>query len=200
MKIAETESDSAEILGLTSRRVRLRNYREDDRDTLYAWHTDLEHLYLWTQDRDIPLYEKFISRFERRMKNRIDLFFVVEQISTGKPVGFVYNYGADSVDRITYLCIFIDPQYKARGFGIDVAVLFLNHLFSYFGYRKVYSEVYGFNKHVLGITEKAGFSQEGCLKEHRFWNGQFWDQHIYSISSELFNEKMRRYIPYLKKL
>lgn len=184
-------------LGLISRRIRLRSYQRDDIDALYRWHTDLEHLHLWTQDREILPYDRFVARFERRMKNRIDLFFTAEHIPSKTLVGFVYNYGSDSVDRTTYLTVFVDQQSKTRGFGIDVSILFLNYLFCHFGFRKVYSEVYAFNSHVVRIAEKAGFTIEGCLKEHRWWNGKFWDQYIYTITEHNFQSGLKRYLPYL---
>lgn len=184
-------------IGLESRKIRLRPYSEDDRERLYGWHTELDHSHLWTQDREILPFDRFTARFERRMKNRIDLFFMIEQLSHQKPVGFVYNYGSDSVDRVTYLTLFIDQRYKVRGYGVDASFLFLNYLFADLAFRKVYSEVYGFNFHVTRLMEKAGLDMEGRLKEHRWWRGRFWDQYIYSVTDKSFQPLLDKYLPYL---
>ena len=188
---------ASESIALESRRIRLRLFQNQDREIVYAWHSDLNYLYLWTHDRDLLPYERFIRRFERSLKKRFDLFLMVEKRSSGKPLGFIYNYASDSVDRNCYICVYMDLNGAVQGAGVDAVILFLKYLFNYYGYRKVYAEVYAFNQRVVKMAEKAGFVLEGCLQGHRWWNGRFWDQHIYAMTAKVFRSHVQRFTPYL---
>ncbi len=179
--------------GLSTSRARLRVWRDGDEAHLYRWHADPEQMYLWNQDREIPTYERFVRRFTRRMKNRMDHFFILEQVPSADPVGFVFTYGADAVDRNAWFCIVLAPEAKGKGVGLDGAMLFLRHLFLQLGYRKVYAEIYGFNERALGLIREAGFVREGRLTGHRWWNGAFWDLFIYSMGAPGFEEFMKAY-------
>lgn len=193
METLDRKEVPSESCRLNTSRVRLRIWRDGDEKHLYRWHTDLDHLHLWSQDREILPYDRFVQRFLRRMKNRMDLFFIIEQVPASKPVGFVFNYGSDSVDRNAYFCIFVDPEAQGQGIGLDASMLFLKYLFMQFGYRKVYAEVYGFNDHALRILKRSEFKQEGCLTEHRWWNGRFWNQYIFSLNASDFDKTLKQY-------
>jgi RimJ/RimL family protein N-acetyltransferase len=91
----------------------------------------------------------------------------------------------------------MDKNIAAPGVGVDASILFLKYLFNYYGYRKVYVEVYAFNTDVVKMAGKAGFVLEGCLKGHRWWNGRFWDQHIYAITGRGFSSNVQRFASYL---
>ncbi|MCP3923542.1 MAG: GNAT family N-acetyltransferase [Desulfobacterales bacterium] len=186
-------------LGLKSRRLILRPLKKNDEPYLYQWNMDPDVRHMWTQDRDIPSYDRFIEKYTRKIKNRFDLFFMIQQKTSGQPIGFIYDYASDSIDRNAYLCLYIDENTNARGAGIESAAIFMNYLFMHYNYRKLYSEVYEFNTHALSITRKAGFQEEGCLKDYRYWNGKYWDQYIFSITAQAFSEKYKKYEYYFNK-
>jgi hypothetical protein len=69
--------------------------------------------------------------------------------------------------------------------------------------RKLYLEVFGFNVPVLRMLRKLGVHEEMCRGRHRFWNGEYWDQHGFTMyredvagfSNRVFGNRRIRHVP-----
>src|SRR5262249_5736243 len=77
-----------------------------------------------------------------------------------------------------------------HGGGVIATALFMDWLFQSLPLRKVYQEAYGYNAGVLRMWRKIGLIEEGVLKEDRYWNGAYWDLHIFALYREAW-PKMR---------
>jgi len=91
---------------------------------------------------------------------------------------------------------YIDSQYLNKGYGVESLVLFINYLFSYFNFRKIYFDVYAFNDLSYKSLKRAGFIEEGRFKEHRFWNGEYYDLIRLSVFRDRLDE-IRKFIKHL---
>jgi hypothetical protein len=60
----------------------------------------------------------------------------------------------------------------------------MDWLFQGLPLRKVYHEAYGYNAPVVRMWRKLGLSEEGVLKEDRYWNGEYWDLHAFGLYRE----------------
>jgi hypothetical protein len=60
----------------------------------------------------------------------------------------------------------------------------MDWLFQALPFRKVYHEVFSYNKTVVRICRKLCLAEEGVLKADRFWNGAYWDLHIFALYRE----------------
>jgi len=176
---------------LKSKRLCLRPVGPEDYRTIFLWHSDPQNLYLWFADRHIPSFEEFVEDFRRRLRTYIQIIFIIEIIQDKKeqtPVGMVYTYNTSLIDRYTYLCVYLSPEHTAKGIGPEAGYLTAEYLFTYFGFRKIYSEVFAYNHVSLKAAFKNGFREEGCLKAHRWFGDRYWDLHILAITLEDFKK------------
>lgn len=173
---------------LKSKRVHLRPVNPDDYKTLFLWHSDPTNLHMWWADRHIQSFEEFANDFQRKLKSLIQTIFVIEvkEGESGNRAGMVYTYNAAWTDRYTYLCVYLSPEYTARRIGPEAGYLAAEYAFAYFGFRKLYAEIFAYNQPSLKAALTNGFKEEGCLKAHRWFGDRYWDLHILSLTAEDF--------------
>jgi RimJ/RimL family protein N-acetyltransferase len=106
--------------------------------------------------------------------------FLVE--SAGRPVGLVFDYDRTLEDGYTKVTALLEENSTGHGGGVIATALLVDWLFETVPLRKVIMEVYGYNRPVLGMLRKIGFTEEGVLKELRFWNGAYWDLHVFTLT------------------
>jgi RimJ/RimL family protein N-acetyltransferase len=177
---------------LESKRVKLRPVNPDDYKTLFEWHSEANNLHLWWANREILTFDQFVEDFQDRLRSSIHIIMIIEtQDNSPTPVGMTYNYNPNFIDRFTYLCIYLAPQYTGKGLGPEAGTLFVNYLFSYFGFRKIYAEVFEYNRPSVKATLANSFTEEGCLHEHRWFGDRYWDLHILAISREKFENNIK---------
>jgi RimJ/RimL family protein N-acetyltransferase len=104
--------------------------------------------------------------------------FIVE--SRGRRVGLVFEYNRSLDDGYSKATTLLEEESVGHGAGVVATVLLVDWLFKALPLRKVYLEVYGYNARVAEILRKFGLAEEGVLKEARFWDGSFWDVHIFA--------------------
>jgi RimJ/RimL family protein N-acetyltransferase len=173
---------------LKGERVDLRPINPEDYPTLFQWHSQMGNLAMWWADRQLVSYEEFVDDFQRRLGSLIQVILIVEVAGQEchTPVGMAYSYNTNLIDRYTHLCVYLSPEHTAHGIGPEAGVLFVDYLFSYFGFRKVYAEIFGYNQPSIKAALSNGFAEEGRLSDHRWFGNRYWDLHILSISRQKF--------------
>lgn len=171
--------------------VTLRPVTPDDYRILFQWHSELGGLHLWWADRQLLSFAEFVNDFRQRLGTGAHVIMMVELIGEDRqtPVGVIYTYKTDLNDRYTYLYMYLAPEYTAQGIGPEAGALFVDYLFSYFGFRKIYAEIFGHNQSSIKAALRNGFTEEGCLRDHRWFGDRYWDLHILSISRERFEQR-----------
>ena len=163
---------------LRTQRTALRPVGKDNYPLLYQWwHLEFEQIHLWWDERKVLTYEEFVEDFDRRLRYFFFTFFVIYYYGDGAevPVGFTYTSRYSAVDRYLYGTMYLSRKYTGRGLGVESGLAHLRYLVSMFNIRKIYTEIYAYNSPSLKAAKKAGFIEEGRLKAHRWFGGQFWD-------------------------
>ena len=102
-----------------------------------------------------------------------------------KPIGFFFSHGHGS--NHCYISIGIFIPYQSSGYGTIIAALALNYIFSEYPYERVFENVFGFNKASLDLHRESGIAQEvGVLPRIRYYNGDFYDMHIFKVDRNTF--------------
>jgi RimJ/RimL family protein N-acetyltransferase len=115
---------------------------------------------------------------------------LIRDLGSGEAVGVVENHPLPG--RIAVFVIYLDRQRGRAGFGVEVFLLYMSHLFDS-GARLVTGEVLEFNAVTMGIMRKAGLAPKARLREHVYSAGRFWDLLIYSIDREQWVRIVQRY-------
>ncbi len=104
------------------------------------------------------------------------------------------------MDQYTYFIAFLAQGARERGLGAEAVLVFLDYLFAYFPFRKVYAEVYDFNRGSLGPLRSGGFHEEGRLTRHTWFGDRHWDLHVLGLFRDEWLVVRRRFDRVLKPL
>jgi diamine N-acetyltransferase len=88
----------------------------------------------------------------------------------------------DKRNRSAECGLFIGPRtYWNKGYGRDTLLTLLRFGFDSLNLNRVQLRVMEFNRRAIHLYEKAGFVREGSLREAHFYQGRYWDMHLYAI-------------------
>jgi RimJ/RimL family protein N-acetyltransferase len=101
--------------------------------------------------------------------------------STSKHIG---NVKLDHIDWISGTCelgiLIGSADYRGKGIGTEVCSMMIRYAFQTLNLRKVLLAVYSNNPAAMRAYEKAGFTEEGRLKEHVYCEGMYVDKILMS--------------------
>jgi RimJ/RimL family protein N-acetyltransferase len=152
--------------------VKLRPLSRRDYPTFFQWRADVESLHLWSSERRVPTFEEYANELETLLATTITLLILTPR---DEPIGFVQAYHLNHSQGWCRFLIYVSPEHRAAGYVLEAPMLFGDYLFSNFNFRKVYADVFEYNDDVLRMLTAGGFVEEGRLKQHIFFGGQFWD-------------------------
>lgn len=168
------------------REITLRQVVEDDMPFLFRLFADPARSHLWMQDRRVYDERGFHEAWISWTSGSIGAKFIVE--SGGRPIGLVYEYDRALEDGHTKVTALLQEESVGHGAGVIATALLWDWLFQSLPLRKVYMQAYGYNVRVLGILRKLGLAEEGVLKGDRFWDGAYWNLHIFALYREAWPE------------
>lgn len=90
----------------------------------------------------------------------------------------------DPDSRTAEIGYFLDPDVHSQGLGTESAELAIEYAFDELNVRKLWARVFAFNDKSSGLLEKLGFEQEGCLREHKYADGEYHDALLYGLLRE----------------
>jgi len=170
----------------------LRRYdAHKDIPDLYRVYSDYAEQYKLFSVLNTNSYEEFKSRFESKLAYNYKDFLIIEVQQHF--AGFVASYDYKVIDSHIKGLIYIEPAFRSGFVGL-AGIEFANILFQYYNIRKIYTEVYAYNKTSIEYHKKIGFTEECRLKEYKYFDGKFWDVIYFQISRELFYEKNQHII------
>ncbi len=169
-------ADKPTLIGV---RVVLRPIGPRDVDDLIADLTDADMIRL-TGTHAVHTREQ-IEQYCASSSGRDDrLDYAVLDRSTGQFLGDLAITELDPDNRSCGFRIALRTGATGHGYGSDATRLILDHVLS-LGIHRVELEVYAFNPRARHVYEKAGFVQEGTLRQALRWDGQWVDACIMSV-------------------
>lgn len=157
-----------------------------DLSFIFSIMTQPEEAGLFLRKMRINSFEEFERWFRAELDHYYDRFYMIQD-EQHRNIGFIFSYDYAAVDQHAYYSVYICPEYRLLGAGVEASIRFADMLFFEQNLRKLYSCVYGYNEESLTCNRRAGFVEEGCLKEDRYYRGKFWDTYIFSISREAYS-------------
>ncbi len=166
------------------KRIRLRAPERDDVPRFAAWLNDPD------VRQGLSMYLPLsISEEERWFENMLQsptsehpLTIEVKQDETWIPVG---NCGFMNIDwriRSAEIGIFIgEKSFWNQGLGTEAMKLMLKHGFLTLNLNRIFLRVFQTNPRAIRSYEKAGFIQEGRLREAEYQEGKYIDVLLMSV-------------------
>jgi RimJ/RimL family protein N-acetyltransferase len=166
----------------TSRGIALRQVLEEDLPFLFRLFADPSRGHLWMRTQWVYDEREFRDAWATWLGSLIGAKFIVA--SGGRPIGLVLEYDRAVEHGHTKVGALLHEESVGHGGGMVAGALLIDYLFQTLPLRKVYLEVFGYNPRVVAILGKLGLPQEGLLKGDRFWDGSYWDLHIFAVYRE----------------
>jgi RimJ/RimL family protein N-acetyltransferase len=167
---------------ITFREISLRQVVEADLTFLFGLFTNPGRCHLWLRARPVYSEADFQQAWGAWTSGAMAAKFIVE--AAGRPVGLVFDYDRVVEDGHTKVTALLDEASTGHGIGPIATVLFWAWLFQGLPLRKVYMDVFGYNPAVVRMLRKVGLAEEGVLKGDRYWDGAYWDLHVFALYRE----------------
>ena len=107
--------------------------------------------------------------------------YCVERRSDGVLAGHVALFGANGKDRAATLGIVMGPEFQSQGLGSQACQLMVDYGFAELGLNRIGLQVYAFNDRAIAAYHKAGFVEEGRIRQYVFHDGAFHDEVLMGI-------------------
>ena len=166
--------------------VYLRSVSDEDFLFIYDIFTDFEEVYLWNNSRNDYTIEGFANDFKRKLNEVYRHFYIISDNKTFRKIGFIFCYNTHTEDGYAYTGTYLISEYRNLLFAAEAGLLYYTHLFKYHNFRKLYSEVYTYNRDSKQFLSSAGFQVEGTLKQHRYYKNEYTDLEIYAVYRDDF--------------
>ena len=169
---------------LYGKRIRLRAIEREDLPRFVAWLNDPEvrrNLQLF-QPLSLVQEEEWFKGILQRSVEEQPLVIEIKTGESWQAVGDAGFFSIREADRTAEIGIFIgEKKFWGQGYGTEAMSLMLKHGFKELNLNRIYLRVYETNLRGIRSYEKAGFKQEGRLRQDRFMDGKYIDVLLMSV-------------------
>ncbi|MGH3102758.1 MAG: GNAT family N-acetyltransferase [Gaiellaceae bacterium] len=160
---------------LTGTTVKLAPLGADDLPTLFRWINERDDVLLNAAYR--PVHDEDHRAWFERIRGRPDIVVFGIRLADGdRLIGSCQLHSIDARSGSAELQIRIgEPDARDRGHGREAVELLLRHAFDDLNLRRVFLHVFATNERARRVYERAGFVEEGRLREAAYVDGAFVD-------------------------
>lgn len=111
--------------------------------------------------------------------------FMVQRVEDGATIGILGLERIDYRNQTAELAgLVIDPAERRRGWGTKAIETLIRYGFNDLNFNRLFARIYRLNQAAHRVVEKAGFQNEGTLREAVFHNWSYEDVVYWSILRE----------------
>jgi [ribosomal protein S5]-alanine N-acetyltransferase len=169
---------------LTTPRLRLRQFLEDDVEAMHACFTNVEAMRYW----NTPAHARRIET-ERAVRRFIDCtpsyyrFWAVADKATDECLGMVNYHDGNIRSKRAAIGYIVDPGRCRRGIATEAVGAMIKYCFRDLGLHRLQALIHPENTPSLKLIEKLGFRHEGMLRDN-LRVGEAWrDDLLYALLS-----------------
>jgi len=173
---------------LVGEKIILRPLKISDLEKVNLWRNNLELVKLTQGIRFPKTLEMDKAWFDRALNDttNTNIYFGIDEIESKDFIGLFQLINIDYISRTAIWGYVIGEKNKQKlGYGTIAGQLILNYAFNVLNLRKIYSYNLVGNEGTLKMQKKLGFGQEGMLKEHLYFGGEYHDVIILSICNSI---------------
>lgn len=122
-----------------------------------------------------------VESFKKSLGDPLSQTFVVVRKKDSQPVGRTWYAGLNLQNRSATVEILIDPTERRQGYGAEGLRLICGYLFDQRGLNRISSCAAKDNHAGVAVLEKAGFTQEGDLRQYYYYNGEYHDAVLFAM-------------------
>jgi RimJ/RimL family protein N-acetyltransferase len=177
---------------LVGKNIILRPLKIEDLEKTHQWRNNLELIKLTQGIRYPKTLEMDRDWFQNALndKSNRNIYFGIDEIESNEFVGIIQLNNIDYVSGTAIWGFIIgDKDKQGKGYSVEAPNLLFNYAFNVLNLRKITGYPIEFNKATFRMHQKIGhFMQEGTLKKHVFFDGEYYDVIIMSLFKEDYNK------------
>ncbi len=175
------------MLTLQGEKVYLRAVEPEDLDFVHEIENNEN---FWEISVTQSPYSKFLIRqyIENAHRDIYDIKQLRLVICTkrGRAVGLIDVFDLEPRDKRAAIGILIaNKKDRRKGFGSESLSLLCNYCFTHLGLHQVYANVTANNKDSMKVFENNGFRKIGLKKDWTLFNGEYKDEWLYQLISNV---------------
>lgn len=176
---------------ITGSKIYLRGLtREDLTGPMFQWANDSEVTHFMFMGLRPNSIEQLQKEFDVLNTSEKDFVFAIVDKKTDKHIGTAGLYVVNWVSRSAeYRIIIGEKNFWNKGVGQETAKLLLEYAFQKLNLNKVWLGVNASNKAGAASYRKAGFKDEGVLRQEIYRNGQYYDAIRMSVLRQEYRGK-----------
>lgn len=160
----------------TGGRIRLRGIEPDDWTAFMGFTADEEGL------GDVIQPPRSAESFRAWVREQSvagtdgDCFgLTVEAVDTGEAVGVIGSRMADPRSGWFEYGITLGAEHRRKGYATEAVVTLLRYMFAERRYHRCQVRIFAHNEGSLALHRRLGFVEEGRLRDHVFFAGEYHD-------------------------
>ena len=176
---------------LTTKRLALREFEEEDWPGVLAYQSDPRYLryYDWMHrtEQDVRAFVRmFIAWREGQPRTKFQL--AITLAPGGQLIGNCGIRMKTPRAREADLGYELDPRYWGCGYATEARSALLAFGFQELGLHRIWAQCIAENVASAHVLEKIGMRQEGHLRQNEWMQGRWWDTLLYAIlETEYYN-------------
>lgn len=170
---------------LEGERVVLRPIQAWDRERLYELVETIEVRALASNDPPLPLSLEEVEARDKRWveeRNQDSAWFAIDV--DAETIGICGLHEIDHYHQRAEVGIRIGKPYWGRGHGQDAVRTLVEYGFSRLNLAKIMLQVFADDERAVGAYRKAGFVEEGRLRDHTWYDGARHDELVMAVLRE----------------
>jgi RimJ/RimL family protein N-acetyltransferase len=163
---------------LSGEKVILRPLSEKDFGRYFKWHSDPEIRFQTAMHPLLVTEQKEREWFNLALNDNNDkrVILSIDHKANNELIGYFQLTDINTINRNALLGIVIgENSYQKIGLDSEIIQLGTNYGFRYLNLNKISLEVIKDNSNAMKLYKKIGFTKEGVLKNHYYFNGSYID-------------------------
>lgn len=119
--------------------------------------------------------------FAESLRSNVLCQYVVVDRRSGSSVGIVRATGANFFHEHAYLSVFMAPDRRRSPIAMEAGALLVGHLFSRYGFRKIYAETLSPMYESVSSGDGRLFDVEARFRDYAYFEGQYVDKLVLTI-------------------
>lgn len=168
---------------LTGERIVLRSLELEDLDLFWSWFADREvvrySLGMWQFPWSRSETQQWL---EKTLRDKETLSLGIVEKASGRLIGYAGIAAIGRINRSGEYYLFLGEKDSwGKGYGTEATRLIVHHGFSSLNLQRIGLSVYAVNTGGVKAYTRAGFKQEGVLRQAGYRDGNYHDVLVMSI-------------------
>ena len=179
---------SAGVPVLETHRIRLRPYRADDVEAMFALYSDPRVMRYWSFPAWVELAQArtYLNRALAGMDSGEIFPWAVADLESDRLIGALTLFSLHAEQLRAEVGYSLSPDFQGRGLAAEALRCGLSHAFDALGLVRVEADIDPRNEPSWRLLEKIGFAREGLLRKRWRVNGEICDTAFYGLLADEF--------------